>query len=263
MEKLEGRQYGYIHPGNDDCFIRNIPNQQIAGYSVGILYIEHVNYPMMPGNVVNACTYHFPVRMMAVPHLTNTRLFEGDPAIADDIILAARHMVEKEGVRAICSACGFFGNYHKLVAEALDVPVAMSSLVQIPMIQAMLKPDQKIGILTANAASMTKKLFENCCVTRTDNLVVQDTRHTKHFANAVVDMAGYMDNGKARDEIVSLATELLKKDGSIGAILLECSDMPPYAADIQAATQLPVFDFITLIDWLHHATAQRPYSGWI
>jgi len=53
-----------------------------------------------------------------------------------------------------------------------------------------------------------------------------------------------------RDEVVGLAKELLKKDGDIGAILLECSDMPPYAAAIQAETQLPVFDFITLIRWL-------------
>lgn len=260
---LEGRQYGYLDSGNDSCYVRNIPNQQVAGYSVGIVYIENVNYPMMPGNVVNAYTYDFPVRMAPVPNLTNIRLFEGDPTIADDIIQAAKHMVEKEGVRAICSACGFFGNYQKVVAEALDVPVAMSSLVQIPLIQTMLRPSQKIGIITASGESMSDKLFSNCNITDTDNLVIQDARYTKHFANAVVDNSGYFDNGKARDEVVGLAKELLKKDGNIGAILLECSDMPPYAAAIQAETQLPVFDFITLIRWLHHSTTQRPYSGWI
>ena len=49
----------------------------------------------------------------------------------------------------------------------------------------------------------------------------------------------------------------------LAAILLECSDMPPYAAAVQEATQLPVFDFITLIRWLRSGVAQRPYSGWI
>lgn len=261
-KRLQGRQYGYLTSNNDSRFVRAVDHQQVAGYSVGIVYIENVHYPMMPGNVVNAYTYDFPVRMMAVPNLTNDRLFAADPTIADDIIATAKHMVEKEGVRAICSACGFFGNYHRKVAEAVDVPVALSSLVQLPWIQCMIKPSQKVGILTANASAMTPELFENCCVENYGNIVVKDMMHSENFA-AVVDMRGYFDNGKARDEVVKAAFELFEGDHDIGAILLECSDMPPYAAAIQEEVQLPVFDFITLIKWLHNGTAQRPYSGWI
>ena len=58
--------------------------------------------------------------------------FQQRSTIVDDIIEAARSMVENDGVRAVCSACGFFGNYQQQVRRALDVPVAMSSLVQIP-----------------------------------------------------------------------------------------------------------------------------------
>jgi Asp/Glu/hydantoin racemase len=261
--KMEGRQYGYLHPCNDSVYMRNIPWQQVAGYPIGIVYIEQVNYPMPPGNVVNACTYDFPVRMRAVPNLTNQRLFDADPSIAGDIIETARHMVENDGVRAICSACGFFGNYHKQVAAALDVPVAMSSLVQAPLIRAMLKPGRKIGVLTATAASMTDALFRSCGVEEgLDGIVVQDTHGTENFS-CVVDMRGEFDNGKAREEVLACTRELMAKDGDIGAILLECSDMPPYAAAIQAETQLPVFDFITLINWMRHSVCQRPYSGWM
>lgn len=261
-KKNQKRPFGYLHNGNDGCFIKNLPNQQVAGYSVGIVYIEHIDYPLIPGNVVNAYTYDFPVRMRAVENLTNTRLFNADPTIVDDIIHAAKVMVEKEGVRAICSACGFFGNYHKQVAAALDVPVAMSSLVQIPLIQSLIKPGQKIGILTANAGAMTEELFHNCGVTNTENLVVKDTLDTKEFA-CVVEMNGQFDNAIAREEVVSKAIELVNENEDIGAILLECSDMPPYASYIQAAVNLPVFDFITLIRWLHNATTQRPYAGWM
>lgn len=263
MAYMENRAYGYLHAGNDSCYVENIPNQQVAGYSVGIVYIENVNYPMMPGNVVNACTYKFPVRMKAVPNLVNTRLFNNDPTIVDDIIGAARHMVAAEGVRAICSACGFFGNYQKQVAEALDVPVAMSSLVQVPLILNLLKPSQKLGILTANSDSMTDSLLESCGVTNTSRIVVQGTADTPNFGHAVVGMSGHFDNGQARQEVLESTRVLLDKDDSIGAILLECSDMPPYASDIQRMTQLPVYDFITLINWLHQSVCQRPYDGWI
>ena len=71
------------------------------------------------------------------------------------------------------------------------------------------------------------------------------------------------DNTVARREVVEAAVSLIEENDNIGAILLECSDMPPYAADVQAATQLPVFDFITLIKWLHSAVAQKPYCGWM
>jgi aspartate/glutamate racemase len=261
-KRLKGRQYGYLSAYNDNRFVHSTNRQQVAGYSVGIVYIENVNYPMMPGNVVNANTYDFPVRMMAVPNLTNDRLFNNDPTIADDIIATAKHMVENEGVRAICSACGFFGNFHKKVTQAIDAPVALSSLVQLPWIKTLIKPNQKVGILTANASAMTPELFRNCGIEDHSNIVIKDMMHSENFA-AVVDMRGHFDNGKARDEVVNAALELFEGDSDIGAILLECSDMPPYAAEIQAATQLPVFDFITLIRWLHNATTQMPYSGWI
>lgn len=259
---MEGRRYGYLTPENSGDFYRGIQHQQVAGYPVGIVYIENVNYPLIPGNVVNACTYDFPVRMKAVPNLTNDRLFNNDPTIVDDIIETARSMVENDGVRAICSACGFFGNYQQQVRAALDVPVAMSSLVQLPWIQSLIRPDQKIGILTANKASMTENLLKACGATRTDNLVIKDALKTDEFA-AVVDMRGCFDNTVAAREITDLAEELVAEHDDLGAILLECSDMPPYASLVQEVTQLPVFDFITLIKWLRSGVAQKPYSGWV
>lgn len=259
---MEGRRYGYLTPENNGDFYRGIQHQQVAGYPVGIVYIENVNYPLIPGNVVNACTYDFPVRMKAVPNLTNDRLFNNDPTIVDDIIETARSMVENDGVRAICSACGFFGNYQQQVRAALDVPVAMSSLVQLPWIQSLIRPDQKIGILTANKASMTEELLKACGATRTDNLVIKDALKTDEFA-AVVDMRGCFDNTVAAREITDLAEELVAEHDDLGAILLECSDMPPYASLVQEVTQLPVFDFITLIKWLRSGVAQKPYSGWV
>lgn len=256
------RQYGYLTPENDDVFVKNIPNQQVGGYSVGIMYIENVNYPFLPGNVVNANTYDFPVRMLPVTGLTNDRLFNADPEIADDLIALARHMVDNEGVRAISSACGFFGNYHDKVASAVDVPVALSSLVQLPWTNSMLKPGQKIGILTASAASINEELFRACGITNCDNVVIQGIDHTKEMT-AVVDMRGSMDNGVANREILEAAWTLRSENEDLGAVLLECSDMPPYASEIQRITQLPVFDFITLIRYLHNAVNQKPYSGWI
>ena len=261
-KRLKNRQFGYLAPGSDGVVINMQDHQQISGYSVGIIYLEDVWYPMVPGNVVNACSYDFPVRMKAVPGLDFDRLGTGDPRIAEAIIQLGKHMIEKEGIRALCSACGFFGIFHKTVAEALDIPVALSSMVQIPMIRNIIKPSQKIGVLTANASALSVNILENCFIDDPSCLVIKDLRHTRGVT-VIQESKGQFDNREMQREVVGAALELLEEDCDIGALLFECSDLPPYAAAVQAATQLPVFDFITLINWLHKATTQRPYCGWI
>ncbi|MDR2076641.1 MAG: aspartate/glutamate racemase family protein [Desulfovibrio sp.] len=259
---MSTRNYGYFAPGSDDVEVRMPKGQNIAGYSVGIMFLDDVWYPFMPGNVVNAWTYDFPVRLKAVPNLNTPRLHSGDPAIAGELIAVARHLVEKEGCRAISSACGFFGHFHAQVADALDVPVALSSLVQVPWIQATLKKGRKIGCLSANASAISEGLMKSCRIEDTSALVVKDLRHEEQFSAIMEDRGGF-DNGGVRWEAVRAAEELAAEHPDIGAILLECSDLPPYASDIQRAVGLPVFDFITLIRWLHNATTQRQYRGFI
>ena len=258
---IENRRFGYLNQYNDDGIVQMKKGQNIAGYSVGIIYNEDVWYPMLPGNVVNANTYPFPVRLMPVHGATCDRLFAGDPTLYDDVLAAAKQL-EKEGVRAISSACGFYGNWQSRLAADMDIPVAISSLVQVPMVAALLKPDQKIGVLTASKAGITPALLNSCGIRNHDQLVVQDMYYAPHFS-AIVQDRGDFDNGIVKKEIVAAAKEMIAQNPEIGALVLECSDMPPYSALLQQETQLPVFDFITLIRWLHHATQQRPYSGWI
>lgn len=258
---IENRRYGYMDKTCDNVKVQMKKGQNIAGYSVGIIYNEEVWYPMLPGNVVNATTYDFPVRLMPVHGATCDRLFAGDPTLYDDVLAAARQL-EKEGVRAISSACGFYGNWQSRLAADVDIPVAISSLVQVPMVASLLKPDQKIGVLTASKAGITPELLNSCGIRDHSQLVVGDMYYAPQFSSIVEDR-GDFDNGIVKKEIVEAALSLIEAEPDIGAFVLECSDMPPYSSIIQEATQLPVFDFITLIRWLHFSTAQKPYYGFI
>jgi len=260
MSECEHRQYGHFRSASDDAVIRMRKGQNIAGFPIGILYIDDVYYPMVPGNVVNGWTYKYPVRLKAVAGLTIERLFAADPGICDDLILAGTEL-EKEGVRAITAACGFFGNFQRQMASTMHVPVAMSSLIQIPWIRTLLGPDMKIGVLTADASSLTEHLLASCGAS-SEGLVIRDLRHAPHFS-CILEGRGEFDNNEVRREVTAAAMDLIASAPDVGAILLECSDMPPYAADVQRATELPVFDFITMINWLEQSVAQKPYSGFI
>lgn len=256
-------QYGYMTPHSDNVIVKMKKGQNISGFPIGIIYIDDVYYPMLPGNIVNGYTFNFPVRLMAVKGLDCDNLFNTCSGV-DEKILAACKKLKKEGVRAISAACGFFGNYQSQMAEALDIPVALSSLVQLPWIATLLKKDQKIGVLTADKSSFTDSLLDSCGVTDSikKRLIVKDLRHEKEFS-CILEGRGEFDNAIVKQEVVGKALEIIHEYPNTGAILLECSDMPPYAYAVQQATKLPVFDFTTLIRWLHTSVTQTPYYGFI
>lgn len=252
--------YGYLAPGAPIGEVRMAPAQVVAGYPVGVIYIEDVWYPMVPGNVVNASTWDFPVLLKPVKGLDIPALFGPDLLDVSDIVLEACRELEDSGVRAISSACGFFGRYHHQIAAKMQVPVALSSLVQIPWISALM-PGRRIAVLTADSSSLSTELLASCGVTDTSALVIGGLQDAPQFS-AILEGRGSFDNEGVRDEAVALARDLCA-DPSVGAVLLECSDLPPYAAAIQAAVSLPVFDFTTLVRWMHSAVTQHPYAGWV
>jgi hypothetical protein len=236
------------------------PGQVVAGHPVGVVYIEQVWYPLVPGNVVNAWTYGFPVLFQPVRGLDIASLFGERAVDVTGPVLEACHALEGLGVRAIAGACGFFGKYQALARAELGVPVALSSLVQVPWLRSVLRPGT-IAVLTADAASLDAALWAACGVTDTSDLVVAGLQDAPEFS-AVLEGRGEFDHEAVQAEVVAAARGLCERH-DVTALLLECSDLPPYAAAVQAAVGKPVFDFTTLIRWLAHGVTQRPYGGWV
>ena len=229
----------------------------VSGHSIGIIAVD-LKYPKIPGNVANATTYDFPVLYKKVEFQIE-QLFEGDPIIKETIINAAKEL-EKEGVRAVVGACGFFANFQQEVAEELEIPAFLSSMVQLPMIKVGLKKGQKIGIITASGGNITEKMLRDMGVSPED-VYVEDIGALDGFKTIRWEYE-YLDSDSVAETVVGAAEKLVREHDDVGAILLECSDIPPYAYMVQDAVNLPVFDFITLINWAHHATTQKPYFGY-
>lgn len=256
-------RYGFLNSSNDNVTVKMKKGQNIAGYPIGIIYIDDVYYPMLPGNIVNGYTFDFPVRLKAVQGLDCANLFNVADGVYENVLATCKKL-KAEGVRAISSACGFFGNYQSRIADEIDIPVALSSLVQLPWIASILKEDQPIGVLTAQKDSFTDNLLNSCGVNDAlkQRLIVKDLGHEPQFS-CIIEGRGEFDNNLVCKEVVGKALQIIEEFPNTGAILLECSDMPPYAYAVQAATQLPVFDFTTLIRWLYFSVTQTPYSGFI
>lgn len=252
MEKWQG----YLPDVDTIRQVHHVSGSYLGGHPIGIIAVD-MGYPKLPGNVVNASTYSYPVLYKKVSFQIE-QLFAGDPGLREMIVNAARELAA-DGVRAIVGACGYFAHFQKDVAAAVDVPVFMSSLCQLSMIKLGLRAEQKILVLCASGDSFNQDFLSKVNA-RMEDCIIQDVGSMESFAGIRWDGRS-LDNGKLTDDLAALAARAVAEHPEVGAILLECSDLPPYAYAIQAATGLPVFDFISMIDWIEKSVVQKPYFG--
>lgn len=232
------------------------------GESIGILILDAC-YPCIPGNVGNATTYDFPVRFKEVRGASIERLLnERDPSLLAPFVKAAREL-EAEGVRAITGACGFMALFQRQVARSVSIPVFLSSLLQVPFIFRTLAPGRKVGIITANRNCLTQEHFESVGITPDIPLSVYGMEEQDEFRSSILEEKGTLDSDLIEEEVTGVARTMVKDNPEIGAILLECSDLPPFAAAVQNAVDLPVFDFITMINHVHSAIRRKAYRGYM
>jgi Asp/Glu/hydantoin racemase len=233
----------------------------VGGHAVGIIVLN-VGYPLLPGNVANATTYPFPVRFKVVDGADIPSLLAGDRTLLEPSLRAAEELVA-DGCRAIVGACGYFAKFQREIAAALPVPVFMSSLCQAPMIVASLRPSEQLGVVCASKPSLDGTTLAAAGVGLDAPLVVYGMEDSEEFRTSILEGKGWMDNAKVEAEVVEMATRLADENPSVRALLLECSDMPPYAKAVHDAIGLPVWDFVTLIDWIYEGVVKKRFEGFV
>jgi hypothetical protein len=224
------------------------------GFTVGILMLD-TRFPRIPGDMGNAATFAFPVRYQRVegadPDLVVRR---GAAGLLPAFVDGARRL-EHEGVGAITTNCGFLVKFQRELAASVRVPVFTSSLLLVPLVHRLLPPRRRVGIMTVNSAGLTPEHFTGAGIGDTP-IAVAGMETEKEFTRVMLDNELELDVEAARQEHLTVARRLVEGHPEIGALVLECTNMPPYRADIQAATGLPVFDITTLVRMVHDAVSQ-------
>jgi Asp/Glu/hydantoin racemase len=224
------------------------------GFTVGILMLD-TKFPRIAGDMGNATTFPFPVRYHRVAGASPDRVVRGGAeGLLPDFVEGARAL-EREGVGAITTNCGFLVKFQRELAAAVKVPVFTSSLLMVPLVIRMLPPGRRVGVLTVNAATLTREHLEGAGIARDAPLVVAGMEGEKEFTRVMLGDELELDVDLAREEHVRVARRLVNDHPDIGALVLECTNMPPYTADIQRATGLPVFDVLSLVHLVHDALA--------
>lgn len=231
----------------------------LYGYTIGILVIEG-HFPRLPGAIGNATTFPFPVLHHVVRGATGERVVrQADAELIAPWIEGARAL-EAAGARAITTSCGFTAMFQRELTAAVDVPVFASSLLLAPLIARMLKPSQRVGVVTADARHLTARHWEGAGVDP-DTVVVAGLEGCPEFEEVVFHDRHDLDVERMQGEVVEVATRLVTRHVEVGALLLECSLLPPFAHAVQAATRRPVFDYTSLIAMVHGALVRKPFEG--
>jgi Asp/Glu/hydantoin racemase len=230
----------------------------IYGASLGILMLQ-ARFPRIPGDMGNALTWPFPVLYRVVQGATPERVvLNAARGLLPDFLAAAAELVD-QGAEAITTNCGFLALFQKELAAHVRVPVATSSLIQVPWVQATLPPGKRVGVITVSAGSLTPRHMEAAGVPLDTPIVGTETGR-EFFRVLIKAEKDDMDVDLARQDILDAGHALLSRHADIGAIVLECTNMPPYAHALREATGLPVFDIYSLITWFHAALRPRDFG---
>lgn len=218
----------------------------VYGAAVGILMLE-AQFPRIPGDMGNALTWDFPVHYKIVrgasPDLVVRRGAEG---LLETFIEAAQELVA-DGVDGITTNCGFLSLFQQDIAAAVPVPVMTSSLMQVDMVNRLMPAGKRAGVLTINASSLTQAHLDAASVPA--GTPIGTTEGGREFTRAILGNESDLDVELARRDNVEAALAMQEAHSDLGAIVLECTNMQPYARDINEATGLPVFSIQTLVNW--------------
>ncbi len=243
-------------------------NHTCYGMGLGIMVLDDA-YPGFPGDVRNASGFPFPVQYEIAAGVDNyTLVWEQNKTPCRAPILAAAKKLESMGCKAIAAECGYFAYFQKDVAGYVDVPVFMSSLLQVPFIQQLIGPNKDVGIVCAQKRFLTDTHLTNVGIDLNSNFVIAgalDEYGCPEFDNLwnpekrpdIPEI--YYD--KAEKDMISTCKKFCDTHPKINAIMLECTGMQPFARAIQHEIDLPVFSWGTLLDYAYSVVSHRDYYG--
>jgi Asp/Glu/hydantoin racemase len=230
----------------------------IHGASVGILMLQ-ARFPRIPGDIGNAGTWPFPVHYRVVSGASPDRVVRQRAVGLQNAFIDAAQELVAMGCDGITTNCGFLSLIQNDLATAVGVPVATSSLMQYQMIQSLLPPAKRVGVLTISSANLTADHLAAANVPL-DAPVVGTDELGGEFTRVIVGNEERLDVEAAERDLLQAADALVERHPDVGAFLLECTNMTPYSDAIAAHTGLPVFDMYGFISWFQTGLRPRRFS---
>lgn len=229
----------------------------VYGARIGILMLD-TKWPRPPGDTGNALTWPFPVLYKVIPGATaKVVIHEKGKGLGPAFLEAAAELV-KEGADGITTTGGFLAIFQKQLAEHVQVPVASSSLLQIPVVQRLLPSGKRVGVLSVHGDRITTEHWD--AVGAPHDTPVMGTEGGREFTRVMLNDEIELDYDLAEQDIVEAGEKLLAKHPDVGAIVTENHNMAPYAAALNRRLRIPIYTVYTFVTWFQAGLAPREFG---
>jgi hypothetical protein len=226
------------------------------GVTIGILMVKSY-FRRYPGDIGHAGTWPFPVQYRIVQEAVPAGMTDlHNVSLLAPFKAAAQELIEA-GVDGITTTCGFLSIYQRELADFCAVPVATSSLLQVPMVERMLPTGKRVGILTYNGEVLNGPYLDAVAIAR-DTPVV-GMRQDSQFVRSIREGDDSVPYAVLRAEVLDTAARLVQAHPDVGAIVSECTNLAPFTADISERCGMPVFDTVSMVNWFHAGLRPRRY----
>jgi hypothetical protein len=208
---------------------------------LGILMLD-TRFPRIEGDIGNPRSFDFPVifrKMAGIGSADAVAAHPDRPRVLAALKANAEALAAEVAV-GLSTSCGFLALYQKELEALSPVPVATSALLLINTLK-----DTRVGVITASAENLTPAHFE--AVNAPGDTPVEGLPSDGSFAATFLRNGLTLDRDAVEREAIAAGTTLLKKHPEIDAIVLECTNLPPYKNALKEALGVPIFDVLDLL----------------
>ena len=230
----------------------------LYGARVGILMME-TRFPRVPGDIGNALTWPFPVLYKVVRGAVHESVIVNKAQDLLDAYVAAAHELVRDGADGIATSCGYLSLIQEELRARVSVPVAASSLMQVPLVQRLLPQGKRVGIITETASLLTVEHLE-AAGAPVDTPVV-GCEGGRAFTPTFVEDRMEFDLAAAERDLLEAGDEMVQSHPDVGAVVLETTNMVPFSRAMSEHIRRPVFDIYTFVCWFHAGLVPRDF-GW-
>jgi Asp/Glu/hydantoin racemase len=130
--------------------------------------------------------------------------------------------------------------------------------MQVPLVQSLLPQGKRVGVLTISAATLSPDHLR--AAGAPSDLPVVGTDEGREFTRVILGDEPELDVAAAEQDILDAGDRLIERHPEIGGVVLECTNMAPYARALSERLKLPVFDVVSLVTWFHAGLAPRDFG---
>lgn len=218
---------------------------------VGVVMLN-TTFPRLVGDIGNPQSFSLPVRYRRVAAADIAAVVGTpglDPKAAAGIVAAAQALVA-EGAGVIATSCGFLGALQATLERAVPVPVISSALMLIPWLRAVYGARAPLGVLTFDARALAPVHFGGHFDA---HIHIAGIEQGAELHRVIAADLPRLDRDRAQADVLAAAARLMDGPTPPRAIVLECTNLAPYAPALRAATGRPVYDLVGAIHWLMNA----------